>query len=720
MKKDRVVNIRFLFCVFSGLMLGIIFSNLFLTNKINLFVYIAAIVVSIAICLLLLWYAKYSHLHNCNYRSRRKISYLIRWSGIGYLAAFIIGLLISIIPINNIIQIKKFDVPVVINGVVCDYVDKEDTYNKFVIDDCVVATNMGTNKIKFKVIVYTSSYVDVSLGDKITFSGNLDALDYSDDYDLTQLSQGFGYTIYAKQSDMVIDDGNLILRDKVHAKVKDLLNNNLSKDNADICFAVLFGQKQGLSENISNMFSYAGISHILAVSGLHIGVLVSVLWFAIDRIKINRFVKLSILGIILLLYSYLCAFSPSVCRASLMALTLAFCKVMRIEYDSLSSLSLAGIVILLFDPLSLFTISFQLSFMCLFAIIAFAPALNNLLDKIKLPKVLASSLAMSIAVNIAILPICMNSFAKLSLLGIFTNILVLPIFSVMFVLLFSVILIALIINPFSFLLTIPNLFLHLIKVIANYVSEIPFGIIKVFNVSYILIFVIMLALLSLHFWMCKNWWKSLVVGLLFVVIVTTNIVYLMPSRYDNNLLFKEQYSSNVLVYADKEDVILIGSDITLDNLTFIMKDIKLRYIDKIVAYDFKLNKIEELMKIKKEFGVGQIILQEKFNFDEISQKLSTVEYFEKSYNQDELSIEMIEYKNDHIGIVLKMGENIVLVPSFENNATENQYLKSYYSHIKCIVTDGNTIWNDMVSTHKIINIETTSFKMSLTGELNEI
>ena len=110
---------------------------------------------------------------------------------------------------------------------------------------------------------------------------------------------------------------------------------------------MLFGGKQGLSDELKDMFSYSGISHILAVSGLHIGVLVSLIYYCLKKIKLNKFVKLILLATVLIFYSYLCDFTPSVCRASIMAVILCLCDLYKIQYDALSSLSIAGIIILL-------------------------------------------------------------------------------------------------------------------------------------------------------------------------------------------------------------------------------------------------------------------------------------------------------------------------------------------------------------------------------------
>ena len=711
MKKERLVNIRFLFCIFAGLMLGIVTNRLFLFKKINLFFYILLILFFAGIMVFSIIYANKTSSYNKMFKHRKNLSFILRSSGIGFFVAFVVGIIITISPLLNIVNINTLDDKAVsLTGVVCDYVDEEETYTKFVVGDCVcINENSESIQLKYKVVIYTSIYVDINLGDEIVLKNiQLENFEYNSDYELTQLSQGIGYSTYVESKSIEFGDNNISLKDNIHNKVKECLNNNLNKDNSDISFAIMFGQKHGLSKNISEMFSYAGISHILAVSGLHVSVLVSVIWFMLNKIKMNRYAKLVLFGSILLFYSYLCLFSPSVCRASIMAIVLALCKTFGWEYDILSSLSIAGIFILLISPMSLFTLSFQLSFLCIFAIITLAPAINKLFDKIKLPKVLASSLSMSISVTIAILPVCMNSFSTVSLLGILANIIVLPIFTITYVLLFTILLLSLIFRPLGVLLAFPNFFLHIIKVVANYVSLIPFGIFKVFRASYVLLVIMSVAFLTIHFWLLKKWWKGGFVSALFLISFVMLIVYSIPKTYENgSLIIAEQNSSNAVIYVEDNETILIGSNISCDNLTYIMKDIKLKKIDTIIAYDFQYNNVNELLKIKDNFGVSKVLIPDKYLYTEIIECIGDVEKLDVQYSTNYLKLESVVWGDDIIAITCDVFGNKSLIPSLENNSAETEYLRNRCKGYDLYIIDNYENWEKHIPKKNLLNITDT-------------
>jgi len=710
MKKERIVNIRFLFCIFIGLMLGIIFSKLFLLGNINLFVYLSFLLIICSIAVGLVIYAKKTAQENKKFYARKNVSFLLLCSAIGFAIAYLVGLIIAIFPIVHIKDNHQFSGSVNVTGIVSGYIDKESTYTKFLLSDCEYFED-GTEVFSdFGMVVYTGTLIDVELGDEVSFSAELDNFEYSDEYDFSLLGEKISYSAYIDLEDITVNAGHMNFRDKVHRYVNNVLKDNLNEDNAEISFAVLFGQKYGLSKDISEMFSYAGISHILAVSGLHIGVLVTLIWFVLSKCKVNKYVRLVLFGLILIFYSYLCMFSPSVCRASIMAFVLAMCKCFFWEYDILSSLSIAGIIILLVDPLALFTVSFQLSFMCIFAIITFAPALNKLFDKIKVPKFLASSLAVSIAVNIAILPICMNYFAKVGLLGVITNIFVLPIFSATYILLFVSTLIAVLIQSLGFVLAIPNLLLHIIKVVAFEVTSIPYGLFKLFRVSYIIVFLLGLIFLTIHFFMSKKLFKMIWVGILSVLACVLCIVYVVPKNYDSdNLIVAKQYKSNVVMYVGESGITMIGSDISYNNVLFLMRDVRLNRIDTIVAYDLQLNKVDELLKIKQEFGVEKIVLTSKYDYEGLTNKLGKVEFFDKTYNIDNLKLYTIEYKYDIVALDIEVNGTDFLVPFLSNSINENNYLINNFYNFDYYLISKISIWNEQDNiTGEIINLTETN------------
>ncbi len=696
MTKDndkRIVNLRFVFCCFVGIILGIVASTFLLLKKLQVVWFVIAIVAVVSIVIAGIVYSIKIKKVCVGTKFKKNIPYLLKLSSLGFGVSFVIGILIVIAPIMKVINLPTYNGSVVVSGVVSDYVDREETYTQFLVKDCKIITNDNVDIIDMKIVVNTSVYTEIKLGDYITFEADLQELKSSDRYGLTRLAQGIGYSTYAKSSAIETTTGKQELVDMVRSKVKAILDRELNEDNSEICYAVLFGQKYGLSDNISEMFSYAGISHILAVSGLHIGVLVTLIWFALKKLKISDYIKLIIFASILLFYSYLCGFSPSVCRASIMAFVLAVSKVRCWEYDIINSLGLAGCVILLCNPLVLYSVSFQLSFLCIFGIITFAPFIKKCLLKVKCPKVLAEILAISIAVNIVILPVAMNVFYEVSLLGVFANILVLPIFSVAYILLFVIVLLSFIISPLGALLFVPELFLHLIKVIAYYFSLIPFGVFKVFNVSYWLIALVMLTTLTIHFLMVKAWWKYVYVSVLLVVCTTLIIVGCLPKTYEADaLLIGKQYNSNVVVYTYDNKNILIGSNIEISALDRLCRELEIKEFDKIIAYDLQLNKVDNLCKIIESYKVETVIIPDSLDYSAIINKLPYEEKFNDLYKVNNLTIETICDSDDLIGIKLKEFDKEILVPFVDNSKSENINLLDNYSVVDYIITDDYEFW----------------------------
>lgn len=695
-KKDRIINIRFLFCVFVGLMIGIVMGKLFLTNKIKLWLLILILLLIACLSFVAWMYGKKTEEYNKQFRARKNLSKMIKFSSVGFAVSVVVGFAIICMPILEILLMPKFDGSVVATGIVSEYVVSEETYQKFVVTDCEIIYGGEKVSLQYDVLIYTSTYLDVSLGDRVTFEGTLTTYDMTDEYGMHSLINNIGYSAYIKSTDIVVGENSISIRDWIHNRVYNLLEDNMNKENADISYAILFGDKNALNDGVSEMFSYAGISHLLAVSGLHVSVLVSIIWFLLDRIKCNKYLKLGVFGGILLFYAYLCYFSPSVCRACIMAFALATCKAFKLEYDSLSSLSLAGIIILLISPEMLFSLSFQLSFMCIFAIISLSPGLNKVLDKIRCPKWLSASLSMSIAVNLAVLPIATNSFGEVSLLGVISNIFVLPIFSVVYVLLFTIVLIGAIISPLGVILKIPEMLLHIIKVIANFVSAIPFGVFRIFNVSYWLVALIVVTGLAIHFVMSKHYLKTVaVVGLVALICVVFGL-NLISKKYSNDVIISQQYSSGVVIVSDEDSTSLIGSDITAKTLILMLKELRLKNIDTIFAFDLQLNELKELEKVCKTFNVKKVYIPSKYNYSSVTDGLPKTEILADGKKVCGYTLGIIENDDNIIAVTLENDNRNILMPSLDNKKKDNNYIKTYYlDSADYLLVDDNTVWSDL-------------------------
>lgn len=681
MTNKRIVNIRITFVAFIGLMLGILFGFNWYLQTIQTAIAIVLLIGVILLCVAVIIYARKTKAYNEKLEYRKNISKILLVSSIAFFVTFILGTISIIFPVSKATNIRDFYGTVKVGGVVCDNVITSDTSTKFIIKNAVVDTGEEQVKVDYKIVVYTTKNFVVSLGDYIEFESELESYHLNTSKS-SSIFQGVGYSCYVGVDKFEVEAGKQSFKDIIKNSTYQNLISNLNYDNANISYAILFGDKQGLSQDLSDMFSYAGISHILAVSGLHIGVLVSAIMFILKKIKMNKFVRLGILSAILIFYSYLCSFTPSVCRASIMAIVLSLCDIYLIEYDSLSSLSIAGLIILTFNPFALFTVSFQLSFLCIFAIISLAPTLSKMLEKIKLPKVLASSLALSIATNLAILPVGFNNFAKVSLLGIITNIFVLPIFSITYVLLFGVAFLSLILPFMGFLLKVPELFLHIIKTIADYVSNIKFGIFKIFYVSFWTLTLILIISIILHFFMIKKYIKFGLSFVLTALLITLFVMSSIPNNYSNeNLIFVQNYKGNVCYYVEDNVVTLIGSNIKNNRVVTDLKHLNIKNIDNIIAYDLQLNALNNLVEICNDNNVKNVYVPSDFNYSELSKRVPNINIFELNVEVGSLRLETIHYDGYIIAVYLKTNLGTVLIPEIKPNKKEAQYLMEKFSEV---------------------------------------
>ena len=95
-------------------------------------------------------------------------------------------------------------------------------------------------------------------------------------------------------------------------------SDNLDKDTAAICYAMLIGDTKGVDDATLDSFRFGGVAHIFAVSGLHIGLVYGVIAFAMKKLRANKFLSAAICIAVILLYSAVCGFTLSSVRAVIM------------------------------------------------------------------------------------------------------------------------------------------------------------------------------------------------------------------------------------------------------------------------------------------------------------------------------------------------------------------------------------------------------------------
>ena len=230
----------------------------------------------------------------------------------------------------------------------------------------------------------------------------------------------------------IVDDSNLTLRDKIKNSVFESLGKT---EYGEIGYAMLFGDSSELSSVETDTFRATGIAHLLAVSGLHVSIIAMALTFIMSKLKFSRLLQLLILLPILAFYCYLCNFSISVIRASLMAIFASYALIRGKPYDNLTVLSLIALIVLLINPLQLYNLSFILSFTAILSIIFLIEPLTRFFDKIFYKK-LSSLLALNVSIQIGLFAVQVYFFGRFPLCGILANLISVPIATFSFIFLF--------------------------------------------------------------------------------------------------------------------------------------------------------------------------------------------------------------------------------------------------------------------------------------------
>lgn len=224
--------------------------------------------------------------------------------------------------------------------------------------------------------------------------------------------------------------------------IVELLESVFPEDTAPFAKALVLGDSSGLSYEVDTAFKVSGIRHIVAVSGLHVSILFSIVYLLSGK----RRVLTAVLGIpVLLLFAAVAGFTPSITRACIMQSLMVLALLFDREYDPPTALSFAALVILALNPLAVTSVSFQLSVGCMAGIFLFSSRIREwiLSDKClgeakgkgvgaKLKRWLAGSVSVTLGAMTVTTPLCAWYFGTVSLVGIVTNLLTLWIVTYIF------------------------------------------------------------------------------------------------------------------------------------------------------------------------------------------------------------------------------------------------------------------------------------------------
>ena len=281
------------------------------------------------------------------------------------------------------------------------------------------------------------------IGDKISARGNLKLLtNYNNPGQIDGVTRMKADGITARMSagkqgiEVEAVDGGLwtkFLRlvAAIRQHYRESMADVMSQEDAAAIFAMLFGGYAGLNPELVEDFQTTGIVHILSVSGSHMSMLAMATAWLCLLLKFPRGLTFAVGLFIIGTYAILSGILPQVLRSATMGILIFFAKTLDSEAEGARLLTLTALAMLINQPLLLFDVSFQLSFTATAGLMYLSEDLRNAMER--LPKFFAEPASMTIAAQVASLPVIVWYFNQISLSSVLANVFVMPLLEVVIV-----------------------------------------------------------------------------------------------------------------------------------------------------------------------------------------------------------------------------------------------------------------------------------------------
>lgn len=379
--------------------------------------------------------------------------------------------MISFIFVLGVFDIQKQNYFIDDDRSIVKYIDKgKVTVEGIVIESPLSYTDKNILIVRCLRVIKDNSYIPVSgnirlavpepitfqYGDFIRFHSTLKSIHNFNnpggfDYEHYLNLQGIYATGFVADSSGIVllrQNSASPIRSKLESfrlYLKKIIYNNAASPQREIIEAMTLGNQNAIPSDVRDNFNKTGTSHILAISGLHIGMVAATAFFFVllilksSQYMMLRFniIKLAAIAafFMVLTYAFIAGMGVTVLRSTLMALIFLMALISGKQKDLYNTLALAGLIILVLSPEALFDISFQLSFMAVLAMIYIVPRFSDLsfsqhaiLPSWGQPIIRHIYLAIIVccAATIGTLPLIMYYFNRVSSVTIIANLISVP------------------------------------------------------------------------------------------------------------------------------------------------------------------------------------------------------------------------------------------------------------------------------------------------------
>ena len=401
------------------------------------------------------------------------------------------------------------------------------------IEDYIKITVKDTENI---ILNYNKPY-SCNIGNKIKAAGELNKPNKNT---VTNL---FNYQNYLRSSKInykmnVISIKTIKKNKNLSFKMKNFLISRINTyKSKNYLNAFILGNNKEIEKSINESYQINGISHLLAISGMHITIISAIFLFILNHLSKKQKTNYLVVIIILFFYMFLTNFSPSVIRATFLFTAVTIKNILKLNIKTIYILLIICSGYLFYNPYIIYNIGFLFSFIITFFLILFKEKINN--KKTYLSKIFTTSYISFLAST----PILVNNFFEINLLSPFINIIFVPLVSLI---IFPLSLLALIISPLdNILLNLTVLMEKLSLIISN---------INIFKISlshlslpFIIIYYILI------YYIIKN--KKIILFLIIIIIHhninylnrETAITYIDVGQGDSTLISTANNQKNIII-----------------------------------------------------------------------------------------------------------------------------------------------------------------------------
>lgn len=609
---------------------------------------------------------------------------------------------------NKYKNIKESDEISIIGTIVSDPQEKE-YKTKYILKIDTINSNKKYKNTK--VILYTKKGKEtLKYGDKIELVGN---------FKLAQERRnpgGFDYRFYLKTKKIYgivttkntkkLKENNVNIISMIANKTANVIKNQSKKllKNKEACLLIglLIGDTDEIDEETKEDFRNSNLTHMLAVSGLHVSYVLLAVNYIITKVKIHKKLSKIIVMLLILFFILVTGATPSVLRAGTMTIYLIIGGIFYRRISVFSSLNLSLLVIIIMNPYCLFDVGLQLSYAGTIGIVYLYPIIKEkIYNK-------ANSILITISANIVIIPIMLYNFNTISLTFFISNLLAGPIIGIIIILGFSIIIISLIFFPIANIFSkILNLLIILFLNTAKACANLPFS--KIFIITPTLKFIFLYYCL-LVFIIIKERiqirinikLRNKVIAILIILVIINPIKYFSNIKQSNLKIYFVDVGQgdSTCIVTPKNKVILIDGggnskdenyDIGKQILLPYLLDKKINKIDYCIVSHFDSDHCGGLMYILKNLKVKNIIIGNQY------EEYENYKEFIKIAKDKKINIRVVE-----------AGEKITI--------EKNLYIDVLWPINRKKMVIQNAINNNSL----VFKLRYINFSMLFTGDIEEI